>query len=240
MQARSVPEREEEIQALVSVLGRAVGARCRVLDLGSGTGSTAERILALFPRAKVVAVDFDPVTRRIGETALGSWGGRLTWVDADLRRADWVERLPPGLFDAAVSTTALHWLEGRTLSRLYRDVAHRLRRGGILLNGDSLAFGPDAERLRRWARRASQEWDRDHRSPGESWTEWWRAALADPALAPEAALRAARFPPPTTARHGLVRTPDLSGHVRRVRAAGFREVEVVWSRWQGRLLAAVR
>ena len=240
MQARSVPEREEELHALVSVLGRAVGPRFRALDLGSGTGSTAERILSRCPGATVVAVDFDPVTRRIGETALASWGGRLAWVDADLRRADWVQRLPTGRFDAAVSTTALHWLDGRALSRLYRDIAHRLRPGGIFLNGDSMAYGPDAQRLRRWARQSSKEWYRDRRGPRESWTEWWRAALADPALATEAALRADRFPTPSTARHGLVRTPDLSGHVRRARAAGFREVEVVWSRWQSRILAAVR
>ena len=46
-------------------------------------------------------------------------GTHLQFVDADLR-ADWVSKLPsPGPYDAAVSTTALHWLGLEQLVRLY-------------------------------------------------------------------------------------------------------------------------
>ncbi|WP_031186888.1 class I SAM-dependent methyltransferase, partial [Streptomyces sp. NRRL S-1896] len=44
--------------------------------------------------------------------------------------------------DAAVSTTALHYLPEPVLLRTYRSLASLLRPGGVLVNGDH--FPPDA------------------------------------------------------------------------------------------------
>jgi SAM-dependent methyltransferase len=222
---------------MVYLLAGALPARARVLDLGCGTGSLSERILDHFPTARVVAVDHDPLLLKIGRTALGDRAGRLTWVDADLRSATWAEGLPRGRFDAVVSSTAMHWLTSAELGRLYRLLGRRVRPGGIFLNADHIASGKATPRLRRilvraWRRRAAV------RGPpeGESWREWWRAALADPRLQPEAALHRERFP----RAHHRTRTASLPGHQRLLRAAGFREVSVVWSRGRNLILAAVR
>lgn len=231
-----LPRRGVRFGAIVDALGLALGPRFRVLDLGCGTGSLSERILARYPRARAVALDYDPVLLAIGRKGLGELGGRLTWVETDLRRPGWEEALPVGRFDAVVSSTALHWLTRRELGRVYEGIAVRLRPGGLFLNGDWIAFGPSSSHFRSIARRAGTH-PRSRPAPrAESWGAWWQAALHDPYLTREAKLHRVRFPH----AHSRVETPDLPGHVRLLRRAGFREVEIVWSIWQNRVLAAVR
>ena len=235
-QERLVPHREQRFRAIVGTLGAVLGNRFRVLDVGCGTGSLSERILTRFPHARGVALDVDPVTLTIGRRGLGEMAGRLQWVEADLRDPRWHRALPPGRWDAVVSSTALHWLTDRELGRVYRTLAGVVRRGGLFLNGDWIAFGPGSPRFAALARRAGRRAMPPSGDRGEGWKEWWEAALRDPTLASEAHLHRIRFPrghPPTA-------TPDLPGHVRLLRRAGFREVEVVWSWWQDRVVAALR
>jgi len=222
---------------MLHLLSGAVPAGGRVLDLGCGTGSLSERILARFPEAEVVAVDHAALLLRIGSTGLGSAGGRLTWVDADLREPAWTASLPRGRFDAIVSSTALHWLSAAEIGRLYRDLAPLLRPGGLFLNADHIASGERTPRIRRILLRAG----RARRVPpakreGEGWRAWWQAALADPHLEAEARLHRRRYP----RAHSRVATADLPGHRRRLRAAGFREVAVLLARGRSLILAAVR
>ena len=231
-----VPRREHRFSAILYPLGPALGPRFRVLDLGCGTGSLSERVLARYRGARVVALDYDPVLLAIGRRGLGRARGRLTWVEADLRKSGWERALPPGRYDAVVSSTALHWLSPRELARVYRALARKMRRGGLFLNGDAIRFGAASSRFRTIARTAGRGYFARSSRRGESWGGWWRAALHDPYLAREAKLHRARFP----RAHSRVTTPDLPGHVRLLRRAGFREVEVIWSSWQNRVLAAVR
>lgn len=235
-QTRLVPARELRFDWMLSTLGVTLGRRFRALDLGCGTGSLSERILTRFPAARVVAIDHDPVLLTVGSRGLGNFGGRLRWIDADLRRSDWTRGLPPGKFDAAVSSTALHWLSPAEIARLYGALGRQIRRGGLFLNADLLGFDPASRRLREVARSVGRMWWASGRRPGESWSAFWRAILHDPGLTDEAALHRARYPRP----HTGTPTPDLLGHVRALRRAGFREVEVIWSQWRNRILAAVR
>ena len=222
---------------MLYVLSGTIPSRARILDLGCGTGSLSERVLARFPRARVVAVDYDPVLLQIGRTGLGNAGGRLTWVDADLRTSDWATALPRGRFDAAVTSTAMHWLTTAELGRLYRILGRTIRPGGIFLNADHIASGRSTPRLRKILGRAARERGKAHPPPpGERWSDWWGSVLADPSFAVEAKLHRARFP----RAHRRTQTADLPGHVNQLRRAGFREVGVVWSRGQNRIVAAVR
>ncbi len=233
-----VPDRERRFRIMLLWLRAVAGSHPRCLDLGCGTGAVTQRVLENFPRARVVAVDCDPVTRRLGEVALARYGGRVTWVDADLRSPAWRRSIPPGRYDAALSSTALHWLRGPELARLYRDLARRVRPGGIFLNADGIAFDRRSRRLRKaeTAVAAAAQARAPRARRGEGWTDWWEAIADEPALAEEMRVHRERFPH----EHAGTPTPDLTGHVRRLRAAGFREVELVYSRRHSRVLAAVR
>jgi SAM-dependent methyltransferase len=235
-QNRYLGDRERRFEAVLLTVEVLVGRRPRVLDLGCGTGSLSERLLARCPGARVVAVDYDPVTLTLGRTALGSARGRLAWVEANLNDPAWTRALPAGRFDAAVSSTALHWLEPRALRRLYRQLAPRIRPGGVFVNADLAEFDPTSRRLRAAARAIRHRGFLDRAGTGESWNAWWRAVARDPALAAAMAEHRRRFP----RSHSGTPALPLAGQRLALRRAGFHEVESVRSWWENTVLAAVR
>ncbi len=238
MQARYVYQREPRFEAMGEILEAMGKGPRRILDLGCGPGSLSLRLLRRFPGARVVAVDQDPVLLQLGRSAWGDFGGRLEWVDEDLRRAPWGEGALRGPFDAAVSTTALHWLTTRELRKVYAGVARVLRPGGGFLNGDSMPFGPSAptldSRVRAWTHRVYRSDPTG--TGGESWTGFWRAISRVEELNPELEERVRRYPSRHSAENHL-RPPE---QVRLLRAAGFREAEVLWQAMSNRVLVALR
>jgi SAM-dependent methyltransferase len=176
------PTREARMEAILSVLGTHFHAPIRVLDLGTGPGPFAGRILKRFGGSQVVGVDSDPVLLRVGERALSHYGSRITWILADLRQKDWSYGLPAETFDAAVSSLALHWLEAREIRVLYRELRRLLRPEGCLVNGDFLP----SHRTKRGIRDPGVESDGDGRAETveasvrafkPKWERWWRALL---------------------------------------------------------------
>jgi SAM-dependent methyltransferase len=232
--------REQRFRAMFDAVEATVGRRFQAVDLGAGPGSLSIRLLARFPAARATALDYDPVVRAVGEGAVGTLGGRLTWVDAKLGAPGWRRTLPRSRYDAALSTTALHWLRRDALGALYRDLARVVRSGGVFLNGDYLAWGPRDPRFRRLGWRVSRiRMKRSGIRPSREWhgwKEWWVAARRVPALAEAFAehdRREAGHP------HGQAE-PSLADHVRYLRAAGFRSVDVVWQDFENRVLMAIR
>jgi SAM-dependent methyltransferase len=231
------PDRERRFSVMFDVLEASVGARFNALDLGSGPGSLSARLLRRFPRGRSVAVDYDPVALRVGKGALGSFGGRLDWVDAKLGAPGWTDRLPSRRYDAALSTTALHWLPEADLRRCYRDVHRLLRTGGVFLNGDRLSWGTEHRRLSRLAETVRRLRFKGATLDSEwaAWRAWWSEAERVPELQPlfrEREERQAQHP-----RHGDV---SLDGHFRALRRAGFREVAIVWQDLENRVMFALR
>jgi trans-aconitate methyltransferase len=228
--------REERFAVILDVVGEVVGdGPHRILDLGCGPGSLAVRVLDRFAAAEVVALDNDPVLMLLGRRAYGDRGGRLSWVQADLRSLAWTEVASPfGPFDAVVSTTALHWLGADSLRAVYAGAASMLRPGGVIVNGDHF-FEPEQPRLsalQTALRRVADE-------QREAWQPWWdalqSAAGADDELAAafaERARRSAEHPEATV-------TPPLHEHVSALRDAGFADVGTVWQYGDDRVLVAL-
>jgi SAM-dependent methyltransferase len=237
-------EREDRFTALIDAVEAGTGRPDPlVLDLGCGPGSLAVRLLRRLPAATVIAVDADPVTLSLGQAAYGDVPG-LRFLDLDLRSPDWASRLglePGRLLDAAVSTTALHWLTLAELSGLYATLAGLLRPGGLFLDGDHLrrsqTENPVLARLDRVLeeREGQRRFPGGHAGRGEDWGQWWEAVAADPVLATASAEREHR----DVHHHGPESTL-LAAHVGALRAAGFAEVGTLWQRGSNRLLCAVR
>ena len=233
-QQRHIPDREERFTAMVDAVAAFAGPEPRVLDLGCGPGSLSARVLDRIPGAGVVAIDADPVLLAIGRGALGE-GRQLEFVDADLR-ADWVSRLPsPGPYDAAVSTTALHWLRLEQLIHLYHALAGVLRPGAVFLDGDRLDFDHDQRAIAAGAREVRPDWP-DAPEGAEDYDAWWAAAVAEAGLADEVAERERR-------RHTHPHEDEAHSyefHRSALFSAGFVEVGTLWQHLANRVLVAIR
>jgi tRNA (cmo5U34)-methyltransferase len=99
----------------------------RLLELGTGTGETALRVLERHPGAALAGID-------ASADMLAAARARLP--GADLREARLEDSLPPGPFDVVFSVLAIHHLDGPGKAALFARVAAVLRPGGRFVIGD--------------------------------------------------------------------------------------------------------
>ena len=153
----------------------------------------------------------------------------------DLTDPRWPADVPlAGPWDAAVSSTALHWLEPADLAVLYRTLAERLRPGGVFVDADHRAVTPPALRgLGPHLRTARSR--RAGVDGNEDWTSWWDAVLADPALAAHADARSE-----VSICHGGDGGLTVDDHVRMLREAGFAAASAVWQFGDDFVVVAIR
>lgn len=234
-----VPDREERFTTMIDAVELAAGREDPlVIDLGCGPGSLAVRLLERLPRATVIAVDTDPLLLGLGRSAYDGTRG-LRFAELDLRTPGWAARL--GLdrpADAAVSTTALHWLQPEELRAVYAELATVLRPGGVFLDGDGLYTDDTAPALAElehglYKRRTDRRFGTDR---PEDWRSWWSALAGDPDLA---GLTADRTAGADSAGHHGSPSGLLSTHVSALEAAGFAEVGTVWQHGSDRVLCAI-
>ena len=243
-QAAYIAFREDRFNVMIQALGDHVGTSFTFVDLGCGPGSLTQRILDAFPLAKAIAVDTDPVLLAMAHQSLARFGERVTIVDADMRAPNWMAQLPAQQIDAAVSTTALHWLRPEQLIQVYADIAACMPEGGIILNGDHLAYDrtdrislhlaeADKDRALKLALAQTNVMD---------WESWWQAAEQQPALQAAFAERARRQADADT-RYGSRHDANLntlSLHMLALRQAGCTEVGTIWQRFDDRVLMGVK
>ncbi|MFJ8185528.1 methyltransferase, partial [Streptomyces sp. NPDC096105] len=138
--------------------------------------------------------------------------------------------------DAAVSTTALHYLPEPALLRTYRSLASLLRPGGVLVNGDH--FPPDAAPCAGLTAHVGRR--RAERTGGrapEDWRSWWDAAARDPELADLLDERGRRQA--VHAGNGGDERVTVSRHAELLRRAGFAHAAPVWQFGDSTVLVAV-
>lgn len=240
-----LPERENRFEAMFEATEHLLGSASEefvALDLASGPGSLSRRLLERFPAARCVAVDYDPVLLRLGRGALGDYGGRLRWVEANLRERSWTAKLAQSTqertFDVVLSTTALHWLPVSELVALYWDIAGLIRTGGAFLNGDHLSFPPYLPTVSRVTQEMRYQRQRVAFANGdaEDWAGWWEGISREPSVEQMLAEREARF----EGRAKDEETPVEALHEAALYNAGFSEVAPIWQWGSNHVLMAVR
>ncbi|HEV8249111.1 MAG TPA: methyltransferase domain-containing protein [Gaiellaceae bacterium] len=98
------------------------------LELGTGTGETARRILGDHPEARLTGIDESAGMLCAARAALGS--------AALLLVSKLEDPLPAGPFDLVFSALAVHHLDGPGKADLFRRVARVLRPGGRFVLAD--------------------------------------------------------------------------------------------------------
>jgi tRNA (cmo5U34)-methyltransferase len=102
----------------------------RLLELGTGTGESALRVLPLHPGASLTGIDASPDMLAVARSRLPG---------ADLRVSRLEDPLPDGPFDLVFSVLAIHHLDGPGKADLFRRVAAVLDDGGRFVIGDVVA-----------------------------------------------------------------------------------------------------
>jgi tRNA (cmo5U34)-methyltransferase len=157
-----VPAYEEMLEAAAGAVADTAVRRPRVLDLGTGTGALASRVLRAVPDAYIVGIDSDPGMLAVAARRLGA---RLTPVAGNFERPGRAGVWPApaaglarvGPFDAITASLALHHVRTRRRkAALYRRCFAALRPGGVLVNADNaLSASPGL-------RRQDRAWWRGH------------------------------------------------------------------------------
>jgi tRNA (cmo5U34)-methyltransferase len=121
-----VPDYERLEDELAVATG--AGAR-RILELGTGTGETARRVLARHPDAVLVGLD-------ASEEMLGQARTVLPDDRVQLRHGRLEDPLPDGPFDLVVSALAVHHLDGPGKAALFGSIAGALAPRGRFVLAD--------------------------------------------------------------------------------------------------------
>lgn len=229
-QERYMADREERFTVVADVVAELTTARPQVLDLGCGPGSLSDRLGRRLPRASLLGVDNDRLLLELGRSCYPG----VTFAEADMAAADWPARAGvPEQVDAAVSSTALHWMAAEDLEQLYRQLGELLRPGGVFVNADHLMSGsPVLDVLSRHVRDARAT--RVGVDANEDWRAWWDAILSDGRLGDLVEQRAQQ--PVGSGPNKL----SLCDHVDLLRQAGFTEVGTVWQSGDDYVLVGIR
>jgi len=100
-----------------------------MLELGTGTGQTAGRVLRVHPDAELIGIDASREMLDVARGALPAERATLT-----LGRLE--DALPPGPFELVFSALAVHHLDGPAKAALFERVAAVLPAGGRFVLGD--------------------------------------------------------------------------------------------------------
>lgn len=126
------PWRADFFSAFVEVIAAHAGSPCRVLELGSGPGFLAERLLSARADLGYVALDFSAPMQVMARERLVAHAGRVDFLVRDLRDPQWGDRL--GKFHFVVTHQAVHELRHkRYASGLHAQARERLLPGGSYL-----------------------------------------------------------------------------------------------------------
>lgn len=138
-QSAYIAHRETRFEAVLDVLSMTTCDNFHVVDIGCGPGTFSMRLLNRFPKARVTAIDLDPLLLTIAREALSEHKDRIDFIHADIASPDCFALINDAP-QAVVSSTAIHWLMPEQQTVLYRHLFDLLAAGGIFMNADHQRF----------------------------------------------------------------------------------------------------
>jgi len=115
-------------------------AAAHVLELGSGPGFLASKVLSDVPYLRMSLFDFSEAMHVLAKKRLGAMVDRVEFLVGSFKDPQWFQGLNG--FDAVITNQAVHELRHKQYAEeLHRQVARVLRSGGTYLVSDHFA-GP--------------------------------------------------------------------------------------------------
>jgi ubiquinone/menaquinone biosynthesis C-methylase UbiE len=135
------PWREQFFARFAHELEQMTAPPARVLELGSGPGFLAFKLLRQLPDLHITLLDFSEAMHVLARRRLGPMTDRAAFLTRSFKESDWPRDLQA--FDAVVTHQAVHELRHkRYADKLHRQTATVLRPGGLYLVCDHY-LGPD-------------------------------------------------------------------------------------------------
>src|SRR5215203_4942881 len=161
----AIPLAREQFAVMLRIVENGRQPIGRFLDLGSGDGVLTAVLLARYPAAEPMLVDFSPPMLAAAKERLAPLATQPTFVEADLATPAWRDAvLAHAPFDAIVSSFAIHHLEDERKRALYAELLDLLTPAGTFAHIEHVA--PDTP----WMARVFEEamidaiWDYGRRS----------------------------------------------------------------------------
>lgn len=136
----AVPFAREQFATMVQCIEAGPRPVQRFLDLGAGDGALSAVLLANYPTAQAVLVDFSPPMLEAASERLAASATPPVIVEADLADPRWRDAVAhQAPFDAIVSGFAIHHLADERKQILYAELLPLLAPGGTFVNIEHVA-----------------------------------------------------------------------------------------------------
>jgi tRNA (cmo5U34)-methyltransferase len=159
-----IPKYEEMHQLVVDLVNFPKESRLDILDLGSGTGQTALKILKKFPNAKIDGIDISNNMIEQSKIRLKNYLDRIKFKEEDIIDSKFIKK-----YDAVVSVLCIHHLNSKQKQEFFKKIFETLDKEGIFIIGDIIKFDTEKE-----TKEKEKEWKNYLVSKlGEEKAEFW-------------------------------------------------------------------
>lgn len=129
-----IPLASEQISLMLKIINLALPKVETFLDLGCGDGVLGRAILAQYPEAKAVFLDFSEPMLAAAKSKLEN-SQNAEFISQDFGVKDWVNSVNNlGEFDLIVSGFAIHHQTDERKKEIYQEIYSLLKPGGLFLN----------------------------------------------------------------------------------------------------------
>lgn len=136
----AIPFAREQFAVMLRIVENGRQPVRRFLDLGAGDGVLSAVLLARYPAAEPVLVDFSPPMLAAAKERLASLAAQPTFLEADLATPAWRDAVAAyAPFDAIVSSFAIHHLEDERKRALYGELLDLLAPAGTFAHIEHVA-----------------------------------------------------------------------------------------------------
>ncbi len=131
----AIPLAAEQLEIMVRIIKAACPNLENFLDLGCGDGVLAQAVLAHYPDAHAVLLDFSEPMIEAAQHKLAARKENLTFLVQDYGTAQWLDSVKSHApFDAIISGFSIHHQPDERKRELYQEIFDLLIPGGVFLN----------------------------------------------------------------------------------------------------------